>query len=191
MLGSMGREIIDGAPALIAHASELAALEDLWRRTGNEVLPRRQQLDARTLWPWLPHIALFDVSGSPPRFRIRLMGTACVRYAGGEFTGRWVDECVHESDGADIIAILGECLRTRAPVHSHSCYRVSETRRLVVQRLHLPCAEDGRTPDFIVGCAYASEVSTAHFPTSDEEGSVQPFAEEVGLKIAKLLSIVR
>ena len=189
MLGCMGRKDLGAVPALSVFDQEFAELQILWRRTGGESLPRRRQLGARALKHWLPQITLIDVVGTPPRFRIRLMGTACVKYSCGEFTGRWIDECVNENDGDKILGALNECVQSAAPVRSASCYALSSVRRLIIHRLHLPCAEDGRSVDAIVSCVYGHEIVSGSFASDGgPNGGTEAVRAAVGDKIARLLT---
>lgn len=153
MLGRMARDYSEFGPDLPSTNSKLIGLEKAWVAFKNQgLLPSRSHFDARTLKPWLPHVALIDVVGEAPRFRIHLMGTAVVRCAGGDFTGKWIDECVSESDRANVLQPFADCLNSRAQVWSNKIYLVSGHFRMLVHRVYLPCASDGQTIDgFVVG----------------------------------------
>jgi len=55
-------------------------------------LPGRQHFDPIDVPSLLPNLWLLDVQHDPIRFRLRLLGTRIIDYAGEDNTGKWVDE---------------------------------------------------------------------------------------------------
>ena len=99
--------------ALPAH-SKLEALRQYWEENRqNSALPSRSNFNAERMIPWLPHISLVDVGHDPLRFRFRLMGTGCVRYAGSDHTGKCIEECVDEHDRNEALTPYVECIETQ------------------------------------------------------------------------------
>lgn len=159
LLGHLTRP--DPARELPAH-SKLLALEAYWNEScppGG--LPGRGHFNAERMIPWLPHISLIEVGREPLRFRFRLMGTGCVRYAGGDYTGRWIDECVRENDRKKVLTPYVECTERLRPVYSNGVRDAVDSARYSVHKLFLPCTNDGVNANLIVLGVYAMEFSPA------------------------------
>jgi hypothetical protein len=122
-------------------------------------LPSRGDFSARALKPWLPNVAIIGVEGSPPRFKIRLMGTACVRYAQADYTGRYVDECAEPEDRESWLAPYRACVAGKQPVWRNGIHAGEDFSGLTTQRLYLPLAQDGVDVDFILACVVRMEDS--------------------------------
>jgi hypothetical protein len=137
---------------------QLLALEQLWKSKRNhQAYPARSDFEPRELGPWLGHVGLVDVMESPLRFKIRLMGEGLVHVAGGDYTGRWLDECASRDRIATVLRPFLRCLESGKPVHDNIGYSVRGSGRITLLRLYLPCAADRETIDLIVVGAYARQ----------------------------------
>lgn len=158
MLLSEQQDVTDfegrGAPQL----DRLIALERLWasKRKGG-ALPSKADFPPEEIRPWLGHIMLVDVHADPIRFRVRLMGVRLVNYAGKDYTGRWLDEVFEGERLQRNIKPHLTCLKTRQPCYDSSAYILDGSRKIILHRLHLPCADDGDTVNVFLGCGYAAE----------------------------------
>jgi len=138
------------------YPSELFELKGLWtslREAGH--LPPKSAFTPKTLRPWLPHIAILDVEPRPlpeacPRFRIRLMGTATVRYFNGDYTGRWLDECTEVQDLAEITKCLAVCIATGSPLFRFESFRETPLEVLALHQLYLPCTNTEQSTGHIL-----------------------------------------
>jgi hypothetical protein len=93
---------------------KLKALLAAWQaRCCGRDMPRRADLPAEKLRPWLGHLALLEPAGAS--FRFRISGTDLIPRCGGEATGKSVDELPPEF-GASLSAILRRACATRAPI---------------------------------------------------------------------------
>ncbi len=72
-----------GELAAVELERAIAALRALWIQLRGEArVPLRSAFSPELLKPWLPNIVIVEAVGTPPRFRVRLAGTAVVRFAG-------------------------------------------------------------------------------------------------------------
>ena len=130
---------------------ELANLYDVWRQSSvGSSLPARADIGPEALKPWLRNVALVDVEPDPLRFRRRLVGTKIVDYQGADCTGRYLAE----GDAGTVDSWCFEdylvCATKGIAVHraERSVDSVGNTIRW--ERVLLPLARDGRTPDMIL-----------------------------------------
>jgi hypothetical protein len=143
-------------PELSIQHLKLRALHDLWvELKGERELPARSDFSFAAFKPWLGHIGLMDVVGELPRFRIRLLGTRLVEYAGADHTGRWLDQCVPADHVEEAVEPYRTCVHTRAPVVRMSRYVNPVATKSMLERLLLPCSSDGRVIDIVLAAAYA------------------------------------
>jgi hypothetical protein len=119
-------------------------------RPGPGLLPARRHFDPIRVPHLLPNVWLLDIVGSPPRFRYRLIGTALDidKLAGA--TGRFMDEVSPDFPGSptfpDYLAVArGEISWRRGP----PAFRFMDAWR-TIERVLLPLAADGRTPDMML-----------------------------------------
>ncbi|MGF1623407.1 MAG: PAS domain-containing protein [Alphaproteobacteria bacterium] len=130
---------------------ELANLYSVWQEAGDGgVLPSRADLGPEALKPWLRNVALIDIEWSPLRFRRRLVGTKIVDYQGADCTGRYlVDRDPDKVDSWNFDDYVA-CATNGATVHR--CERSLDSTGNVIrwERVLLPLAQNGRTPDKIL-----------------------------------------
>ena len=133
----------------------LKTLHTFWDLTrGSRRYPARADFAFKDLRQWLGHIALIEVAQKPLRFRIRLLGTHLVEYAGRDHTGQWLDECVAPEQVDDALEPFIACVKAGAPVFRISRYVNPRASKSVLERLLLPCSSDQKTIDIVLGCTY-------------------------------------
>ena len=92
----------------------LAWLYRTWRAAGSDnTPPSRSFVDPLALAPLLGSIVLFDVVGSPWRFRYRLMGTDIADHLGFDLTGKWLEDHPVAAHRDAIGALLSKVVETR------------------------------------------------------------------------------
>lgn len=119
-------------------------------RPGPGILPARRHFDPIRVPHLLPNVWLLDIVGHPPRFRYRVIGTALDvdKLAGA--TGRFMDEVSSDFPDSptypDYLAVArGEISWRRGP----PAFRFMAAWR-TIERVMLPLAADGRTPDMML-----------------------------------------
>lgn len=125
---------------------------DYWRSIHPETgLPGRQHLDPVDIPQLLPNIRILDVVGRPPRYRTRLMGTGVVRSVGEDHTSQWLDEVFPGFEKSSAALGLDTVVRTGALNWRRGNPRVFAGKEyMVIERVYLPFAQDGRTVDMIL-----------------------------------------
>lgn len=138
---------------------ELSRLHDLWLEIGvDSELPSRSDICPEALKPWLRNVALIDIERMPLRFRRRLVGTKIVDYQGSDETGHYLDD--RDSDAVDswIIDDYVACATQGTAVHRSERSTDTTGSEIRWERLLLPLASDGRTPDKILVALFCDVV---------------------------------
>lgn len=76
--------------------NRLYGVQALWQQLAGITIPRRQDMTARLLQPYIPQLSIFErvqTDTVPVRFRARLMGTNMVQFT-AEMTGHFLDEII-------------------------------------------------------------------------------------------------
>ncbi|MEZ5830023.1 MAG: PAS domain-containing protein [Dongiaceae bacterium] len=145
-----------GELAAVQLEKAVAEMRALWSGLkGGARVPLRSAFGPETLKRWLPNIAIVEAVGAPPRFRVRLAGTAAVSYADRDFTDKFLDEVIPPEHYALTIAPYLQAIETGEPmeddVHGHQ-FAAPDGTSLPVRRLVMPCSSDGAAIDrFVVG----------------------------------------
>ncbi|MBK5910341.1 hypothetical protein CCR85_02405 [Rhodothalassium salexigens] len=131
----------------------LVDLFSLWssRRAGCG-LPARSGFSHRDLFPWMGQLYLFAVTAPPVTFTATLIGTHLVSLLGRDITGITyrLDNCPDETVELCELLCAAYCA-------GDAVYLRSTVGDLpgALHKLALPCAEDGKTVDTMLCCAYA------------------------------------
>src|SRR5438132_1598638 len=133
---------------------KIATLHAYWqsRRPSADLLPGRPAIDPAEIPALLPHIFMLDVIERPLRFRYRLVGSKLVIAGGRELTGRLMEEVHGKLLTSGPYADYPACVRD----HRISWRRGNtvfdwDREHVVIERMLLPLATDGRTVDIILG----------------------------------------
>ncbi len=144
------------ATALAARCHpQIAEMIDYWRRIrpGPGRLPGRQHFDPVDVPKLLPFTGLVDILREPDlRLKVRLAGSKIAETLGPGLVGHYLDELVPNFAATLVAQDYFRVATDGIPVW----YRGKQTSDigkafLPVERLFLPLATDGRTPDAIVG----------------------------------------
>lgn len=80
-------------------SSKIAALTRYWEaKRGQRRMPTWSDIDPAEIKPLLPHLLVTRYERHPFRARFVLVGTWLAQYAGGDFTGRYLDELDFSSE---------------------------------------------------------------------------------------------
>ena len=94
----------------------------------------------------LPNVYLIDVEEEPCRYRVRLVGTALVKWYGWDITGRYIDEITDQA-----LPALNELVTTWGPWLITGEYAKKPDRVMPYELLALPLSSDGSTVNMIFG----------------------------------------
>lgn len=145
-----------GELAALELGKATSALRQLWSELkGGARVPLRGAFGPEVLKPWLSNIVIVEARGTPPRFLIRLAGTAAVSFAGRDFTGRFLDEVIPPDHYETTVEPYLYAIETAQPAEDdilrHQFFAPDGTN-LPVRRLVMPCSSDGALIDrFVVG----------------------------------------
>jgi len=80
-------------------SSKIAGLTRYWEaKRGRRPMPLWSDIDPAEIKPLLPHLLVTRYERNPFRARFVLVGTWLAQYAGGDFTGRYLDELDFSSE---------------------------------------------------------------------------------------------
>lgn len=80
-------------------SSKIAGLTRYWEaKRGRRPMPTWSDIDPAEIKPLLPHLLVTRYERNPFRARFVLVGTWLAQYAGGDFTGRYLDELDFSSE---------------------------------------------------------------------------------------------
>ncbi len=130
-------------------------LHDSWQDLRRDSdLPRRADFDPVAVPDLLPDLFLIDIERTDAgarRYRYRLVGTGNVDRFGRDNTGLWLDEAVEEPHLSSFLGIYERVAESAVPICEVLTAEHTQRRYLVYQRLLLPLASDGKTPDVLLG----------------------------------------
>jgi hypothetical protein len=121
-------------------------------KKGSRTAPPKAAIRTEELPPTLlPYLALLDVIGEPPRFRIRLFGTGLSAAYGEDVSTKFLDEIDLSTIGPDILTYLTALVRERRPQAVRVQLRKQvDGRRIEYERIGLPLSEDGAAVNMIL-----------------------------------------
>ncbi len=133
----------------------LRTLHDYWsaKRRGRR-MPARPDIDPVEIPRLLPHLMLVSVSGEPPGFRFRLVGTEIVARYGAELTGRALDEVDLGTALGSVRSQYEETVRDTAPTYCRHAIETKGGKYQRYERLLLPLSRDGTHVDMLLGGIY-------------------------------------
>jgi hypothetical protein len=154
---------VDGDVLEPAENPKLVSLLALWNRIrGDREFPARHDMGIEAFQPWFGHIAIIRLLDKPPpRLLVTLSGIELVKIFGADFTGKCLEDVVPRSAVAAVAEPYARCVAVRRPVHSRLRPGILRGNFHHLDRLLLPCSDDGKTIDTIIVGIYASELDTA------------------------------
>lgn len=149
--------LLPAAAAADTEALAHSGLERLYRQwcdwAGPLGTPRRCEIRAEALRPWLGHLAITDIERNPFRIRYRLVGTALTDLAGCELTGRYVDELYSPKIRREVATAYRAVVDRRRPHYRHARFWLVK-KTLGYHRLILPFSSDGTQVDVCLLALY-------------------------------------
>ena len=135
---------------------KLRTLLAYWNaKRGTRAMPARADIDPLDVPPILPNVVLVDVTGDPPRFRFRVVGTDIVSRYGAEFTGRDLEKVDLGNALGSVRSQYEETVRERLPTYCRHQIETAAGKLLRYERLLLPLAADGSHVNMLLGGVYA------------------------------------
>lgn len=117
-------------------------------------MPSRDDLPVAALRPWLGNLALIDLTGSVPFFR--LCGTALHARFGGEMTKQKLDALNAAHGHRKLMACIEKAQQTRSP--TPMIYEAFEGHsQTIFHELCLPLGRDETQPDTMLFASYAEQ----------------------------------
>ena len=149
-------------------------LHQYWdAKRGQSAVLAKQSIDPVELRDILPHLFMIEANGTPPRFRIRLVGTGVTRLIGRDSTGRYVDEVVGEEKRQAAIAPYSAVITEGRPIAKRGPLVWLDSRNWIeTEVLLLPVTRSGTGVDFILG-ATVEVGRRAHLQPVDASRSVE------------------
>lgn len=137
-------------------------LYDYWRsvRPSEDRLPSRADVDPLDIPRLLANLWITEVveENGVARFRERLVGTAMTQIYGRDTTGQWFEEIYTGRHLPRQLATYRAVVRAALPHVSRLEVPIKGREFIVYDRLILPLANDGKTPDMLLGIhAYHAE----------------------------------
>ncbi|WP_374385026.1 PAS domain-containing protein [Dongia sp.] len=129
-------------------SAPLLQMETYWhQKRGDRLMPSRADIDPAEIKPLLPQIIMARIEHDPFRVRYSIVGTACARSAGFDYTGRYLDELMFESESdTDWLQIYAEIVRERKPIAGVCRFRTAHTE--IPYRVGVfPLSSDGHRVD--------------------------------------------
>ena len=114
-------------------------------KRGSRIAPPRSVMQLKEMAPFLPDLALIDVVGDPPRFRVRFDGTKVAEAYGEDATGQFLDEIDLGAVRAGIIDLCIKVVTECRPQVARVRYTKQQDGRLhEYERIFLPLSDDGK-----------------------------------------------
>jgi hypothetical protein len=126
-----------------------------WLAKARDGIPRRSDLDARTLQDILPNLWMVDAvpSGATTRYRCRRMGTE-VAAALGEMTGKYLDETIPAPLLPRWTLACEAFLRCRKPVRFTCNVDLPQANFLQAEALHAPLLDAAGKPTILMSVMF-------------------------------------
>jgi hypothetical protein len=146
-------ESLPPAPPLITHEIEFDTLHPRFSRvrdyleskTGGTRLASRADIDPVELPDVLAFVNLIDVAWSgpdQPSFTFRLLGTRQIRYAGGDFTGKLVEDALSGASANTAVAAMRRVATERRPIFGRFAMPIDGREFVTTERLMFPLSPD-------------------------------------------------
>ncbi|WP_303980345.1 PAS domain-containing protein [Dongia mobilis] len=129
----------------------LLRLEAYWlTKRGTRAMPSRADIDPAEIKDLLPQIIMARIEHDPQRVKYSIVGTACARSAGFDYTGRYLDELLFESESdTDWLKIYDEIVSERKPVAGTCRFKTADVE--VPYRVAVfPLSNDGARVDHTI-----------------------------------------
>lgn len=142
---------------------ELIAGLKVWRdKSGDREMPARKDMDLRSVKAFLRNLLILECVRQPDggmRYLVRLFGTGLVETAGGEATGRYMDQLINPARLSRWVAGYETLLAERKPLRIVSWFEMPHISYLKAESLMAPLSDDAKT---VTGIFVLSNFSSPH-----------------------------
>lgn len=137
---------------------ELAALYATWRAKADALgaLPRREDLDMRSLKPYLEHLSVverIETGLGTSRYRVRLQGSFMTEIFGHQ-TGKLMEDAVAAELAERWTSVQDVILEAGLPLRVVGTYRQEPMEHLVAEALAVPLGNGGEPPVSVLAATY-------------------------------------
>jgi hypothetical protein len=137
---------------------ELAAFHALWKAKTEAAggLPRREDLDMRSLKPYLAHLSVaerVETASGKTAYRLKLQGSFIADIFGSN-AGRLLDEVVTPELAARWTCVYDAMLEMERPLRLQGTYRQQDMEHLIAESLAVPLGNGGRAPVSVLAASY-------------------------------------
>lgn len=128
-------------------SANIRTLARYWENLrGGRRFPRKTEIDPAQIKPLLPYLILAEYHHSPLRIRYRLVGTEQARFAGLDFTGRWLHEIGWPPEFVRVwTGHVAEMIETGLPIFGRDALVWTDGKRKECEWAILPFSQDGAT----------------------------------------------
>ncbi|MDE2228800.1 MAG: PAS domain-containing protein [Alphaproteobacteria bacterium] len=130
---------------LVTNDPVLRALYGYWRlRRGSAGMPDRRDIDPVDIPAFvLPNMMMLDLLDRGARARYRLIGTGLTALAGGDHTGRFIDDVLSGTYLEYVRGLCREIYESGMPIYTETLFR-RDAKRMILRRLSLPLANGSK-----------------------------------------------
>jgi hypothetical protein len=137
---------------------ELASIYGLWRAKADRAgaLPRREDLDLRSLKPYLEHLSVVErveIAPGKSGYRLRLQGSFMGEVF-GHHTGKLLDEVVSPELAERWTYIYDALLEMKRPLRLQGTYKQEAMEHLVAESLAVPLGNGDAPPVCVLAATY-------------------------------------
>ncbi len=122
-----------------------------WRqKAGDQIAPRRRDLDVLDVPKLMPHVIIFDVLSDPLDFRYRLVGTTVREMSRNDYTGLKLSEIDGRGPGSKVWSMLDQVRENQKPAFYAVEYMGPKRDFRKLDDLFLPLVDDRLETDMIM-----------------------------------------
>ena len=137
---------------------ELVSIYGLWRARADlaGALPRREDLDLRSLKPYLEHLSVVErveVAPGKSAYRLRLQGSFLGEVF-GHHTGKLLGEVVSSELAERWTTIYDALLEMKRPLRLQGTYRQETMEHLIAESLAVPLGNGDAPPVSVLAATY-------------------------------------
>jgi hypothetical protein len=137
---------------------DLAAFHAIWLAKAEKSggLPQRDDLDMRSLKPYLAHLSVAErvaADSEKFRYRLRLQGSFMAEVFGNN-TGKFLDEVVTPDLAERWTCVYDAMLEMEKPLRLQGTYKRQDMEHLIAESLAVPLGNGGRAPVSVLAATY-------------------------------------
>lgn len=151
----MNRELRFCDPSTAEHP-DLHTFLAVWNAArGTHPMPKRSEIDPKSLRSFLKRIHLYEVLNGGENFRCRLAGDAVYMSYNANMFGKLITEHPHPGIRDRVLVMLRRVVATARPVYVRSLTgQLHPSRHPLIENLWLPLGEDGAVTQVITQTVY-------------------------------------